>query len=434
MNKRKTSTELQSSTNKDARTESSSGLDTTDNSSINSSRTSNGGSPLLHSSITPGQRQSRITDHFLTQSTPSRTQSSPLRTQLTPPHSNPDDVFDITETHHALLDAATDIFSTPSARPPQEMVMIKATDFESLLSATNNMQKYIVKLVAQVDSQKEQIQNTLKNQDKIMKELNSIKAAANSIATANTVNNTTPGSSARVLHTGQTKHVQSDKNRNKEPINSRNKTSTNSSASHQAKQNKRVSAPISNNTTANNVDKHIDKYMPMWRKKHFYRRSEYLRYHMSSEKSKIIEDHISRKYIPRRFRPRQTHTKAEYILEEKHSFATMKHEGEKFKFHADNAKSNFNATDQEIFENIDVISEISEADQEKLKEQWLNEVTQAVDKAHELCEYNLAFLKDLPQTHPYHGFSASNSNIQQKSSNQYTYNSNPNRRRQRNFH
>ena len=112
----------------------------------------------------------------------------------------------------------------------------------------------------------------------------------------------------------------------------------------------------------------------------------------------------------------------------------MKHEGEKFKFHADNAKSNFNATDQEIFENIDVISEISEADQEKLKEQWLNEVTQAVDKAHELCEYNLAFLKDLPQTHPYHGFSASNSNIQQKSSNQYTYNSNPNRRRQRNFH
>ena len=433
MTKRKTSTELQSSANKDARTESPSGLDTTDNSFINSSRISNGGSPLLRSSITPGQRQSRITDHFLTQSTqstPSRTQSISPRTQLTPPHSNSDDVFDITETHHALLDVATDIFSTPSARPHQEMVTIKATDFESLLSATNNMQKNIVKLVAQVDSQKQQIQNTLKNQDKIMKELTSLKAAANSIATANTV----PGPSAKVLHTGQTKHVQSDKNKKKEPINSRNKTSTNSSASHQAKQNKRVSAPIVNNTTTNNIDKHIDKYMPMWRKKHFYRRSEYLRYHMSSEKSKIIEDHISRKYIPRRFRPRQTHTKAEYILEEKHSFATMKHEGEKFKFHAENAKSNFNATDQEIFETIDVISEISEADQEKLKEQWLNEVTQAVDKAHELCDYNLAFLKDLPQTHPYHGFSASNNNVQQKSRNQYTYNSNPNRRQQRNFY
>ena len=157
-------------------------------------------------------------------------------------------------------------------------------------------------------------------------------------------------------------------------------------------------------TTNNNVEQHIDKHLPMWRKNHYYRRSEYKRHYMSKEKIKVIQEHISQKYIPRRFRPRQTHTKSEYNLEEKHSVSTMKHEIEKFQFHSDTARGNFESTDQDMFDRIDIIPDLSDFDKNKMKEMWVTEVSNAVNKAHELCEYNLIYLRNLPTKEPYTGF------------------------------
>jgi hypothetical protein len=88
---------------------------------------------------------------------------------------------------------------------------------------------------------------------------------------------------------------------------------------------------------------------------------------------------------------------------------------------------------EEILERIDCISEIDDNDKDKLKELWLTEVSNAVEKAHQLCEYNLAFLRNLPQKEPYVGYNASNTNNDNKTKNRFSYNSNNTHRQQRNF-
>ena len=393
--KRKSSRDLQSSNPKDIRTDSTSPENGTFSSRDDSAST-NGGSPLLSSSFPPAQRQRRITD-YITQSTPPGTQTSPLVIQSTPLRSHDDSVFQITGTHNALLNVVTDIFSTPSAGPSQEFVTIKATDLESLLSATNNMQKHLVKLTSQVTCQQEQMAVVLQNQDKITRELSSLKTVLKPVASENIAKSTTPGIT---VQTRKAKPAQ-DKNKKEQTHTGKPTPKTANTNNKQTTRGKQVPPKTNKN---NNLDEHIDKHLPMWRKNHFYRRSEYKRYYHHLEKTKIIEDHISKKYIPGRYRPKQTHTKLEYTLEEKHSYATMRHEFEKLTFHADNARKNFESTDQEMFERIDLVYQISDDDKDNLKELWLIEVTKAVEKAHELCEYNLSYLRSLPQKEPYLGY------------------------------
>ena len=298
------------------------------------------------------------------------------------------------------------------------------------------MQRNIVQLISQVNSQKDQIANTLKNQDTIMSELNSLKAVSISTGTFNRVESATPNPGVQIVQTGRVKELAS--NKNKEPTNPRNKTTKTNPVQNTSKQPKRVSAQRGNTTTTTkSMDELIETHLPMWRKQHFYRRSEYKRHYMSKEKTKIIQDHISKKYIPRRFRPRETHTKAEYILEEKHSYATMKHESEKFNFHSENAQTNFNKADQEMLEGIDCISEISDTEKDKLKELWIEEVSAAVNKAHELCDYNLNYLRSLPKKEPYLGYQEPSVNSHRNNTlnkhNRNTYNSRNNQRNQTGF-
>lgn len=438
--KRKNSRELQRSSTKEARTESDS-LDElhTTHSSIDTSVSSGGGSPRLADCYISSQKQRRITD-FLTESKSTRTQSPPAGVQSTPlsqRHNN--SVFEVSDTHNALLDIATgDIFATPGVFPttspsiPPEFVTIKATDFQSLLTATNNMQQQLVGLTSEVSRQKDQLAASLKNQDKIIKELNSLKVAAQPTDQVNRDPAAAP--SVETVHPAQAKHVQ--RISNTRSTNTRSNPTRNKAANQQPKKPTRGRAPVVE-TITNNLDEHIDKYLPMWRKKHFYRRSEYKRHYMSKEKSKVIQDHISKKYIPCRFRPRQTHSKDEYILEENHSYATMRHEMNKCTYHSENARKNFEATDQEILETINGITLMDDEIKSKLKELWILEVTNAVEKAHELCEYNLIYLRNLPQKEPYVGFkgiSANDQNRKINKNNRHSYNTNNRNRHQSGFH
>ena len=239
---------------------------------------------------------------------------------------------------------------------------------------------------------------------------------------------TTP---VETVQTGKTKPAQ-DKKKKEQTHPGKQTSKTANSNNQQRTRGKQI--PPKNNKN-NNLDEHIDNHLPMWRKNHFYRRSEYKRYYHHLEKTKIIEDHISKKYIPGRYRPKQTHTKLEYTLEEKHSYATMRHEFEKLTFHADNARKNFESTDQEMFDRIDLVYEISDDDKDSLKELWLMEVTKAVEKAHELCEYNLAYLRSLPQKEPYLGYQGipTDTHNTRDRNKQYNYHGNFNRNQKPGF-
>ena len=415
--KRKSSKELLRPNTKDARTDSldnsRSSLDSSTTSSPDSSSSSNGGSPKLSPTITPGQRQ--ITDFFTESQVKSpKTQSTPVR--------NDDSVFTVTSTHHALLDLATgDLFATPSATHPSDYVTVKATDLESLLKANNNLQKQMLNLTAHVNGQKDQIAKILENQEQIIKEIKSprVPDVIGPMITGDV--NSAPGK--KKVHTGPNKVKNNVKINEPQPQRNNNR---NNHSSHRPKERSQNVEVVSNR-----LDKHIDNYLPMWRKNHFYRRSEFKRHHLHNEKTKIIQEHIEKKYIPKRFRPRQTNTKAEYHLEEKHSYMTMKHEIEKCTYHSDSARANYENTDQEMIERIESLEIISDVDRDKLKETWILEVSQAVEKAKELCEYNLIYLRNLPKSEPYLGYSGvpnQNANSNNFNLQQHRYNPKHNNR------
>ena len=425
VSKRKPSSELENSHLKDARTEFDDELNNT-SSSVNSfsssssdspktliqqrrsSEGSSTGSPKLSDTITCSQRQRLITDYkILNPTSPNR--STPPVSQSTPTGQLNSSVFSITSTHAHLMDIACgDIFSTPSAAPTQENVTIKATDLQSLLAATNNLQQQMVKLTSQIISLKDQQAVTLKNHETVVEELISLKTLAKNIGTVSQCTKCT-----KVDHTVPTAPtVQSQTNNSKKKV----QTTSNNT--------KQKPKRTPQETSQNKVEEHIDTHLPMWRKKHYYRRSEYMRNYNSKEKIKIIQDHIAQKYIPRKFRPRQTHSKTEYNLEEKHSYTTMKHEMEKFQFHCDTARANFEDTDKEMLDKIDLIYQITDQERDKIKEMWVTEVSNAANKAHELCEHSLNYLKNLPHKEPYRGYIGLSSSTNQNTvSNNYRSNS-----------
>ena len=413
-NKRKNSTELERSHNKDARTDAMdehNGTSSTVSSYPETPITPNGpakspqctsdqrhstndGSPNLADNRPTSHRQRLITEFpQQSQSSPSSV-TSPLK-QSTPSRLNAASTFEISSTHAALIDIASgDIFATPSAVPNNEFITIKAVDLETLLAATNNLQRQMVKITTQLNTQKDQLTNTLKHQEVIVKELTSLKSAPK--PTENVSECTKCKALGKQTQTGQTHPVQTKNNSKPQRVQSKKNTDTRTS--------KVQEKPHNQAANHNTIEQHIDKYLPMWRKNHYYRRKEYKRHYHSKEKIKIIQEHISQKYIPSRYRPRQTHTKSEYNLEENYSYTRMKHEIEKFQFHSDTARGNFECTDQEMLERIDAIAMIDDSERDKMKELWLTEVSNAVEKAHELCEYNLIYLRNLPKKEPYLGY------------------------------
>jgi hypothetical protein len=102
----------------------------------------------------------------------------------------------------------------------------------------------------------------------------------------------------------------------------------------------------------------------------------------------------------------------------------MKHEIEKFKFHCDTSRGNFENTDQEMLDRIDSIFQITDQDKDKLKEMWITEVSNAANKAHELCAHNLNYLKNLPLKEPYPGFIGLSSTTHHNTQSNTRYNTN----------
>ena len=78
-----------------------------------------------------------------------------------------------------------------------------------------------------------------------------------------------------------------------------------------------------------------------------------------------------------------------------------------------------------MLDKIDLIYQITDQERDKIKEMWVTEVSNAANKAHELCECSLNYLKNLPHKEPYRGYIglSSSSTNQNTVSNNYRSNS-----------
>ena len=146
-----------------------------------------------------------------------------------------------------------------------------------------------------------------------------------------------------------------------------------------------------------------DRVVPKWRQAYFRRRDEFKREHRNRTKAQIYKEYIQSKFLPRKYRPKFARTAEEYRVKEQAALKSLEASMEVCLLDADQAYSNFNAIDDEVWGKI----QENAKDEEEvyfLQQQWLKEVSDAEVKGKQLCEKEMNFLKNLPNTDQYKGF------------------------------
>ena len=143
--------------------------------------------------------------------------------------------------------------------------------------------------------------------------------------------------------------------------------------------------------------------VPTWRKMYFRRRDEYRREYRNAQKAETYKIYETLRFLPRKFRPKHARTAEEFKIKEAAAFKSMDAAREVCLLDSKQSHWNYIAVESEVKQTI---SARSEDDDEKnsLIMLWENEISAAEPKGKSLCENEINWMRNLPDTDPYLGF------------------------------
>ena len=327
--------------------------------------TSNTNTPALldNRTRTPGCKSQR---HHSTESESSITGNETKRGKL-----SLSDTFIDLSTPEALLEISNDSIE------PTDSVQIKLSVLNTILS--------------KLESLEQQVNNIAESQEKI--KINLLTQDIKSDSILITVKNIKEDFKAdkilsKVLetHTKTMEHPE----RSHKSTNPRDNTPT-------AQTRTRAETPTPSDHTT---------YIPIWKGKFHKRRMAYKQSYYNKAKAQILKEHVEadNMYILRKHRPKFCYDQEDFVDRLEVSKALQRQESKSLINSAKQHQATIISIDRAIEDAI-MKTTLSPAQKEDMRKQWRQEVTASKIISEKMVTENITYMKDLPKTAPFTGFS-----------------------------
>lgn len=165
-------------------------------------------------------------------------------------------------------------------------------------------------------------------------------------------------------------------------------------------------APVINRPTLdpNSLKQQV---VPNWGRKFNYRRKQYKNYDKNKKRAELYRQFIDEEsptglYIVKSLRPKFASDLRDYKIAEQLSINSMETQAKRWEGYADQAKNNIKSVDRQVSDLIKLHN--IEEEKSMLLTKWESEIKNAEEKANNMNDSELEFMKNMPQTDPYSGY------------------------------